>query len=101
MDFISNVQIENPYQVVVNTHAPYGPALRNLAVPFAAIVPKAYVEANPDGLLQKPIGSGPYKFISWSQSDSVRLEAFADYYAGPSKTKNLVMKVIPEASSFT
>ncbi|MDR0629068.1 MAG: ABC transporter substrate-binding protein [Treponema sp.] len=101
VDFISNVQIENPYQVVVNTHAPYGPALRNLAVPFAAIVPKAYVEANPDGLLQKPIGSGPYKFISWSQSDSVRLEAFADYYAGPSKTKNLVMKVIPEASQRT
>jgi peptide/nickel transport system substrate-binding protein len=101
VDFISSVQVENPYQVVVNTHAPYGPALRNLAVPFAAIVPKAYVEANPDGLLQKPIGSGPYKFVSWSQSDSVRLEAFAGYYAGPAKTKNLVMKVIPEASQRT
>ncbi|MDR3174274.1 MAG: ABC transporter substrate-binding protein [Treponema sp.] len=101
VDFISNVVVENPYQVVVNTHAPYGPALRNLAVPFAAIVPKAYVEANPDGLLQKPIGSGPYRFVSWNQSDSVRLEAFADYYAGPAKTKNLVMKVIPEASQRT
>jgi peptide/nickel transport system substrate-binding protein len=101
VDFISDVQIEGPYQVVVNTHAPYGPGLRNLAVPFAAIVPKAYVEANPNGLLQKPIGSGPYKFISWNQSDSVRLEAFEDYYAGPPKTKNLVMRVIPEASQRT
>jgi peptide/nickel transport system substrate-binding protein len=101
VDFISDVRVENPYQVLVNTHAPYGPGLRNLAVPFAAIVPKAYVQANPDGLLQKPIGSGPYKFVSWNQSDSVRLEAFADYYAGPAKTKNLVMKVIPEASQRT
>jgi peptide/nickel transport system substrate-binding protein len=101
VDFISEVLIEGPYQVVVNTHAPYGPGLRNLAVPFAAIVPKAYVEANPNGLLQKPVGSGPYKFVSWSQSDSVRLEAFEGYYAGPPKTKNLVMRVIPEASQRT
>jgi peptide/nickel transport system substrate-binding protein len=101
VDFISDVRVENPYQVVVNTHAPYGPALRNLAVPFAAILPKAYVQANPDRFIQHPIGSGPYRFVSWSQSDSVRLEAFADYYAGPAKTKYLVMKVIPEASQRT
>jgi peptide/nickel transport system substrate-binding protein len=39
--------------------------------------------------------------VSWSQSDSVRLEAFADYYAGSPRTKNLIMKVIPEASQRT
>jgi len=101
VDFIADVQVENPYQVVVNTKAPYGPALRNLAVPFAAIVPKAYVEADKDALLRKPIGSGPYKFVEWKQSDSVRLEAFADYYAGAPQTKYVTMKVIPEASQAT
>jgi peptide/nickel transport system substrate-binding protein len=101
VDFIGNVKVEDPYTVLVTTKAPYGPTLRNLAVPFAAIVPKAYIEANPDRFIQTPVGSGPYKFISWSQSTSVVLEAFADYYAGPAKTKNLIMHVIPEASQRT
>jgi ABC-type transport system substrate-binding protein len=82
VDFIKDVKIEDDYTVVVTTKAPYAPALRNLAVPFAAIVPKDYVEANPDILKTKPVGSGPYKFVSWAQSDSCKLEAFDDYYAG-------------------
>ncbi|MDR1177557.1 MAG: ABC transporter substrate-binding protein [Spirochaetaceae bacterium] len=101
MDFISETIIEDPYTVVVNTHAPYAPALRNLSVPFAAIVPKAYTESSLDILARHPIGSGPYKFVSWTQSDSARLEAFEDYYDGAPRTKYLVMKVIPEASQRT
>jgi peptide/nickel transport system substrate-binding protein len=101
VDFISSVTVENQYTVLVTTKAPYGPALRNLAVPFAAIVPKSYVEADPDALLSRPVGSGPYKFVSWSQSDSVRLEAFDEYFGEKAKTKNLLMKVIPEASQRT
>jgi peptide/nickel transport system substrate-binding protein len=101
MDFISETIIEDPYTVVVNTHAPYAPALRNLSVPFAAIVPKAYTESSPDIQARHPIGSGPYKFVSWTQSDSARLEAFEDYYEGAPRTKYLVMRVIPEASQRT
>ena len=101
VDFIKEVVVEDDYTVVVTTKAPYGPTLRNLAVPFAAIVPKDYVTANPDSLKNKPIGSGPYKFVSWSQSDNVKLEAFDDYFQGAPKTKYLVMKVIPEAAQRT
>lgn len=100
-DFISAVKIEDPYTVIVTTKEPYGPTLRNLSVPFVAILPKAYTEANPDAILQHPIGCGPYKFVSWIQSDSCTMEAFEDYYGGVPKTQNLVMKVIPEASQRT
>jgi peptide/nickel transport system substrate-binding protein len=101
VDFIKEVLVEDDYTVVVTTKAPYGPTLRNLAVPFAAIVPKDYVSANPDALKTKPVGSGPYKFVSWAQSDNVKLEAFDNYYMGAPKTKYLVMKVIPEAAQRT
>lgn len=101
VDFIDSVTIEDDYTVVIKTKAPYAPALRNLAVPYAAIVPKDYVEANPDILKTAPVGSGPYKFVSWSQNDNVKLEAFDDYYAGAPKTKYVEMKVIPEAAQRT
>jgi len=82
VDFIKEVKIEDQYTVLVTTKAPYGPTLRNLAVPFAAIVPKDYVSANQDILKTKPVGSGPYKFVSWTQNDNAKLEAYDQYYNG-------------------
>lgn len=101
IDFVDSVEVVDDYTVIVNLKAPYAPALRNLSVPFTAIVPKAVVEADEEGFRQHPIGSGPYKFVEWKQGDSVKLEAFEDYYAGEAATKNLVMKVIPEAAQRT
>lgn len=101
VDFINKVDVVDDYTVTIELKAPYAPALRNLSVPFAAIVPKAVVEADEEGFKLHPIGSGPYKFVEWKQGDSVTLERFDDYYAGPAETQKLVMKVIPEASQRT
>lgn len=100
-DFIDNVEIVDDYTVNVNLVSAYAPALRNLSVPFTAIVPKAVVEADEEAFKLHPIGCGPYKFVEWNQGDSVKLEAFDDYYGGTPATKNLVMKVIPEAAQRT
>ena len=100
-DFIDTVDIVDDYTVDVNLDAPYAPALRNLSVPFTAIVPKALVEADEEAFKLNPVGCGPYKMVEWKQGDSVKLEAFDDYFGGTPATKNLVMKVIPEAAQRT
>lgn len=98
VNFISDVTVNDEYTVTVTTNAPYAPALRNLAIPFAAIVPKAVVEADEDAFILNPVGSGPYTFVEWKQGDHITLKAFDDYYAGKAATENLIMKVIPETS---
>ena len=100
-DFMDVVTVIDDYTVEVTLDAPYAPALRNLSVPFTAIVPKHIVETDEENWVLNPVGSGPYKFVEWNQGDSVKLEAFEDYYAGEAATKNLVMKVIPEAAQRT
>lgn len=101
VNFIEDVTVDDDHTVTVKTTAPYAPALRNLAIPFAAIVPKAVVEADEDAFILNPVGSGPYKFVEWNQGDHVTLKAFDDYYAGKAETENLIMKVIPETSQRT
>ena len=98
VNFIEDVTVDDEYTVTVKTNAPYSPTLRNLAIPFAAIVPKAVVEADEDAFILNPVGSGPYCFVEWKQGDHVTLKAFDDYYAGKAATENLIMKVIPETS---
>lgn len=101
VNFIEEVTVDDDHTVTVKTTAPYAPTLRNLAIPFAAIVPKAVVEADENAFILNPVGSGPYKFVEWNQGDHVTLKAFDDYYAGKPETENLIMKVIPETSQRT
>lgn len=101
VNFIEEVTVDDDHTVTVKTTAPYAPTLRNLAIPFAAIVPKAVVEADENAFIQNPVGSGPYKFVEWNHGDHVTLKAFDDYYAGKPETENLIMKVIPETSQRT
>ena len=101
VNFIEEVTVDDDHTVTVKTTAPYAPTLRNLAIPFAAIVPKAVVEADENAFIQNPVGSGPYKFVEWNHGDHVTLNAFDDYYAGKPETENLIMKVIPETSQRT
>lgn len=101
VDFIDAVAVIDPYTVEITLDAPYAPALRNLSVPFSAIIPKAAVEQDEEAFKLHPIGSGPYKFGEWKQGDSARLEAFDGYWGTPAATKNLVMRVIPEAAQRT
>jgi len=62
-------------------------------------VPKKYYEqVGREGFNKAPIGTGPWKFVSRSVHEELRLEAFEGYWnkAHRPRVKNLVIKVIPE-----
>lgn len=64
------------------------------------IVPPLYVEeVGQEQFAQKPIGTGPYKFVEWNKGSSVVLEANADYWNGEPEVKKITFRSIPEAST--
>jgi peptide/nickel transport system substrate-binding protein len=44
-------------------------------------------------------GTGPYKLVKWDKNEQQVFESFKDYFGGQAPTKNLIIKIIPEASS--
>ena len=48
---------------------------------------------------KRPIGAGPYKFVSFTPGVELVLEAFDDYWRKTPNVKRLVMKVIPDEST--
>ena len=62
-------------------------------------LPKRYTEqVGVDGFGKAPVGTGPWKFVSWALKDELRLEAFDGYWDKDQRpgVKNLVIKFIPE-----
>ena len=53
----------------------------------------------PDVVGANPIGSGPYKFVSWKQGDRVVLTANPTCWSGAPPIKDVVFRDIPELSS--
>ncbi|HXE57105.1 MAG TPA: ABC transporter substrate-binding protein [Gemmatimonadales bacterium] len=63
-----------------------------LAMPVAAVVP----DPVPPDLDQRPVGSGPWRFVSWSHDDAILLARNADYWGTPPASDTLRIRIIPE-----
>lgn len=59
---------------------------------------KAVTEAG-DNYAMNPVGTGPFKFISWTKGDRVELERFADYHGAQPKINKITIRVIPEPTN--
>lgn len=62
------------------------------------IVSKKAVEKDYDAFIAHPIGTGVYKFVSWSKGSEIVLEAFQDYWGEKAKSNKLIIKIIAEPS---
>ena len=83
--------------VVVELNYPYAPFL--LAMTSVCIVPEAAYTAAGDSFAQSPIGTGPYKFVSYKTGQSISLTRFDDYYGEPAAIRDVMFQVITESST--
>lgn len=66
-----------------------------------AILPASQWESEGlDGIEANPIGTGPFKFVSWNRGDRIILEAHEDYWnEGLPLVDGLVFRPIPDSST--
>jgi peptide/nickel transport system substrate-binding protein len=64
------------------------------------VLPRKYVEqVGPDGFRQRPLGAGPFKFVSQRQGVDVTLEANPDHWRHAPHIKKLVLKGVPDSTT--
>lgn len=94
---VDNITVIDETTVEIKTKYPYGPMLAALSHSNAAIIsPTADQKQD---LMQEPVGTGPFKFVSWSQGDEVVLEKNEDYWGGSPELDKVTFKVVPEVST--
>ncbi|MBI3953788.1 MAG: hypothetical protein HY330_04685 [Chloroflexi bacterium] len=94
---ISKLEVLDQYKVRAVLSEPFPEILGNLE-PFFGVVPKKYTEQIGDtAFMDKPVGTGPFKFVNLVPGDRLTVESFTDHYRRVPQFKTLVVRGIPEA----
>ncbi|MGY4800793.1 ABC transporter substrate-binding protein [Teichococcus aerofrigidensis] len=83
--------------------APFEPFLLMFDVTVSAIVPKHHFEGQDyrqAPVVQKPIGTGPFRFVEWQRGNFIRLERFDGYWKPNQPYLDaIIYRVIPDSQS--
>lgn len=100
---VKTVEAVDATTVKITMRAANTSFLKNLAMALASpiVSPKAIEAASAGSAITTPCGTGPYKFVDWTKSASVTLEANEDYWDKDNapKTKNVIFKIIAEGNT--
>nr|MBS9776425.1 glutathione ABC transporter substrate-binding protein [Fusobacterium sp.] len=101
LEAVDKVEVVDDYTVKFTTKEPFAPLLNHLTHNATAILNEKAVKEGGKEYGQNPIGTGPYKFVSWASGDRITLEAFPEYFKGETPVKNLIIRNIVEETNRT
>jgi peptide/nickel transport system substrate-binding protein len=97
-----------PTEIRVKYTEPFGAAVASYAEStLSPVSPSAVRKLGDQGFSRAPVGTGPFKFVSWEPGQRVVLERFDQYNwapsyfrnKGPSKVARLIHRFIPDAAT--
>jgi peptide/nickel transport system substrate-binding protein len=94
---VSEVEVVDASTVRVKTSEPFAELIEVLASYVEILPPKAAADAA--AFAKQPIGTGPYKFVSWTPNDKLIVEAAGPHWSGEPKMKQVIFRPIPEGTA--
>jgi len=98
--FYTKVEKVDEYTVKLHTDGVYATVPKALSAPACYILPSELIASGHD-FSNKPVGSGPYKFVEWNKGENVKMVANENYYDGVPTIKNINWRFIAEGTSRT
>jgi peptide/nickel transport system substrate-binding protein len=94
---IDRVEVVDDYTVRVITTKPYPYLDAQLGHIGAIMAPKYFQEKGAAHVARNPVGTGPYKLVSWVKDDQLILGANESYWGGKPRIMKAIFRPVPEA----
>ncbi|MDQ0205742.1 glutathione ABC transporter substrate-binding protein [Alkalicoccobacillus murimartini] len=105
-DRIEEVEVVDDYTVRFHLSEPFASLPAHLAQYGGSMLSPEVIEedneavangADPGSVVaEKPIGTGPFKFVSWNPGSDITLERNEDYWDGVPEIEGVTYKIVPE-----
>ncbi len=97
---VSDIEIKSPTEARMVFSEPMPSAVTWMHFLCSFIVPKAYMESvGLEGFIEKPVGTGPYKLVSYETASRIELEAFADYWGGKPAIDKVTIDIVRDPTA--
>lgn len=97
---IKKIDTPNAHTVVFHTAKPWAPLPADMALYANSIVPKNYAGMSAAAFAKKPIGSGPFKFQSWTKGSSLKIAKNTAYWKkGVPRLDSVDFTVVPDSNT--
>ncbi|HUD71265.1 MAG TPA: ABC transporter substrate-binding protein [Dongiaceae bacterium] len=96
---IASVEAVDPLTVRVTYKEAFAPALRGWQIPILPAHLYRGADFATAAANRAPVGTGPFRFVSWDAGRSIVLEANRDYWGGAPGLAQFVFQIVPAADT--
>lgn len=103
-DTLEGLEVVDDYTVKITLKEPYAAFLACISSPGVSIYDSEATEAAGDQFGLDPavtVGTGPFRFTSWTLNDQIVMTRYDDYWKGASALPGVVVKIIPDTETQT
>jgi dipeptide transport system substrate-binding protein len=105
-DLLKSIDRVDDYTVRFVLNTPHAPFLPTLAMEFASIHSKEYMDAmlkagTPEKVDHEPIGTGPFIWANYRKDDRIVYNANVNYFKGKQPIDRLVFSITPDVATRT
>lgn len=100
---IETCEARDPHTVRIVLKQPFQPFLLMFDATAAAMVPKHLFDGRDyrtAPAVQRPVGTGPFKFVEWQRGNFIRMDRNEDYWRpGHPYLDSIIYRIIPDSQS--
>ncbi|HRA46775.1 MAG TPA: ABC transporter substrate-binding protein [Thermomicrobiales bacterium] len=99
-DQVETIEQTGDAQITIKLKVPSASFPYVMATTAGHVMPKALIDSTPDLPTLEPIGTGPYKFVSWEAGSQVELTKHDAYWqSGKPYFKTAIFKIVPDGTT--
>ncbi|HKI59146.1 MAG TPA: glutathione ABC transporter substrate-binding protein [Trueperaceae bacterium] len=96
---VKSIDVLGPYEVRFTLTAPDATFLSNIALYNGRILSPASIQKYGADVGRHPVGTGPFKFVSWQEGQKITVEANDSYWGPKPKVQRIEFIEVPNAAT--